>query len=77
MKKELKHQLLVLAINIRSLRKEKHLSQEALAELTGLHRTYVGAVERSERNVTLATLLSFSTALNTSVQNLLADRSVK
>ena len=77
MKNELKHLLSVLALNIRSLRKEKHLSQEALAELTGLHRTYVGAVERSERNVTLATLLSFATALDTSVQNLLADRDVK
>lgn len=77
MENDLKRLLAVLAMNIRRLRKEKHLSQEALAELTGLHRTYVGAVERSERNVTLATLLSFSTALNTSVQDLLGDGSVK
>jgi transcriptional regulator with XRE-family HTH domain len=71
MKNELDPLLGVLAENIRLLRKEKKLSQEALAELTGLHRTYVGAVERAERNITLATLCTFATALKTKVPALL------
>jgi len=74
MKKDLKRLLTVLATNIRRLRKDKQLSQEGLAELTGLHRTYVGAVERAERNVTLSTLTSFARALNTSVPDLLLDK---
>ncbi len=71
MKKELRPLLEVLAKNIRQLRKEKKLSQEALAELTGLHRTYVGAVERAERNITLATLCTFAKALKIKAPTLL------
>jgi len=71
MKKELQNVLRVVALNIRTLRKEMGLSQEGLAELTGLHRTYVGAVERAERNVTLSTLCSFAKALKATVPELL------
>ena len=71
MKKEVKPLLQILAQNIRQLRKEKMLSQENLAELTGLHRTYVGAVERAERNVTLTTLCSFANAFGITVPELL------
>ena len=77
MKKDPEGLLRILALNIRKLRKEKELSQEGLAELTGLHRTYVGAIERSERNVTLATLNSFARALKTSVPELLINRKEK
>lgn len=71
MKKELQGVLRTVAQNIRTLRKERDLSQEGLAELTGLHRTYVGAVERAERNITLSTLCSFAKALKTTVPQLL------
>ncbi len=60
-----------LARKIRSYRRAKNLSQEQLAEICGLHRTYVGAVERGERNVTLSTLEAFAVALGVSVPDLL------
>ena len=62
----------LLAENIRAYRKQKDLSQEALADLCGLHRTYIGSVERSERNVTLNTLESLASALGVSVPDLLS-----
>jgi transcriptional regulator with XRE-family HTH domain len=64
----------ILSDNIRNLRRERGLSQEALSELCGLHRTYVGPVERGERNVTLSTLEAFSNALGVSVPYLLSER---
>ena len=48
---------------IRSLRQEAQLSQEELADICDLHRTYIGSVERGERNVTLITLFVLASAL--------------
>lgn len=62
----------ILAENIRSYRRSKNLSQEDLAEKCGLHRTYIGSVERSERNVTLSTLEMLASALGVSVPELLS-----
>ena len=64
----------ILAENVRAYRRQNKLSQEELAEICGLHRTYVGSVERAERNVTLSTLEAFATALGVSVANLLTRR---
>ena len=61
-----------LAYNVRALRKEKGLSQEELANSCGLHRTYIGSVERGERNVTLSTLEVLSEALEVTVIDLLS-----
>lgn len=63
-----------LASNIQSFRQKKQLSQEDLAEICGLHRTYVGSVERQERNVTLSTLEVFAKALGVSVPALLTSQ---
>ncbi len=62
----------ILAQNVRSLRLEKRLSQEELAEICGLHRTYIGSVERGERNVTLSTLELLSSGLGIGVPELLS-----
>jgi transcriptional regulator with XRE-family HTH domain len=61
----------ILAQNVIRRRRAKGLSQEALADVCGLHRTYVGSVERGERNVTLSTLEAFANALRVSVIDLL------
>jgi len=48
---------------MRELRKEKGLSQEALADLAGMHRTYIGAIERGEQNVSLDNINKIAKAL--------------
>jgi len=49
--------------NIRTLRKNKKLSQEQLAERCNLHRTYIGALERDEKSPTIDTLEKIVKAL--------------
>lgn len=49
---------------IRELRHAKDMSQEELAAHAGVHRTYIGMVERGEKNVTLVTLLRLAAALD-------------
>ena len=55
---------------IRQLRTERNLSQEQLAELTGFHRTYIGMVERGERNISLSNVGVFANAFELSVSQL-------
>ena len=62
----------VLAENMRRLRRQRGLSQEALADLAGLHRTYVGAVERCEQNISLDNIAKLADALGTPASALLA-----
>ena len=61
----------VLAANLRRLRLDAGLSQEEFAERCGLHRTYVGAIERGERNVTLRTLGALADSLGVAAIDLL------
>lgn len=60
-----------LAANLVAFRREKQISQEELAELCNLHRTYIGSVERGERNVTLSTLEVLAQAVGVSIPFLL------
>jgi transcriptional regulator with XRE-family HTH domain len=57
---------------VRSIRLERALSQEGLAELAGLHRTYVGDVERGERNVSLVNIERLALALGVRPSEVLA-----
>ena len=63
-----------LAENVRSYRKDRGLSQEELADVCELHRTYIGSVEREERNVSLSTLEVLAHAIGVSVPELLTPR---
>ena len=64
----------ILAANIHAFRETNNLSQEDFADMCGLHRTYVGSVERGERNVTLSTLEVFAAVLGVSVPQLLTGK---
>jgi len=55
---------------IRELRKEKGLSQEAFADLAGIDRSYMGHIERGEKNVTLTKIYQLSDALGITVVEL-------
>lgn len=63
----------LVAANLRRLRLENGLSQEELAARCGYHRTYVGSVERGERNITLSTLEAIAEALSIDPRELLKD----
>lgn len=57
---------------VRSIRKEQQLSQDELADQCGLHRTYIGAVERGERNITLINAEKIANALQVSLSELVS-----
>ncbi len=61
----------VVAQNLRRLRREKGLSQEDLGGAAGLHRTYVGSIERAERNVSLDSLKALANGLSVEAWQLL------
>jgi len=58
---------------IRTLRRERGLTQEALAELSGLDRTYISGIERGIRNVALRNIEALAQALNISMSELFED----
>lgn len=55
---------------IQSLRKQRNLSQESLAHHIGVHRTYMGFIERGERNPTLLNIYKLSRALQVTLPDL-------
>ena len=58
---------------VREIRKEKGLSQEELSFKANLHRTYIGMIERAEKNITLVNIEKIANALEVDVSNLLKD----
>lgn len=64
---------LIFAENLRRARLAKELSQEDLAELANLHRTYVGSVERAERNVSIDNMERLAVAVGVSLPALLQE----
>lgn len=59
--------LIAFGHKVRAIRKEKGLSQEALADLSGIDRSYMGHIERGQKNVTLLKIYQIADALNVSV----------
>lgn len=56
---------------IRYLRTQKNLSQEQLSFKTGFHRTYIGMIERGERNISLTNMAVFAKVFNLTIDELL------
>ncbi|MFI4973819.1 MAG: helix-turn-helix domain-containing protein [Caulobacterales bacterium] len=63
----------MFAQHVRERRKAQGLSQEALADACGLHRTYIGSIERAERNVSVDNVERIASALGSPAWELLRD----
>jgi transcriptional regulator with XRE-family HTH domain len=62
--------LIVFGERVRELRKVKGLSQEELSYKADLHRTYIGMIERAEKNITLVNIEKIAKALNVDIKEL-------
>lgn len=62
--------LKTFGLRIKELRLQKGLSQEKFAELAGLHRTYIGMIERAEKNITLINIEKLANALDVEIKYL-------
>lgn len=69
-----KNILLIFGKRVKFLRKQKKLSQEELAYRTGLHRTYIGAVERGERNISLKNIAKLAEAFGINIAELFQEQ---
>lgn len=58
---------------VRQERLKQNLSQEELAEKAGVHRTYIGMIERAEKNITLININKLANALNIEIAGLFTD----
>ena len=63
----------IIATNLRRLRQLQELSQDQLAHLAGIHRTYVGAVERCEKNISIDSMEKLAAALGCSLPDLVRE----
>ncbi|CAB5682846.1 XRE family transcriptional regulator [Providencia rettgeri] len=64
--------LVAFGEKVRKIRKEKGLSQEALADLAGIDRSYMGHIERGDQNITLTKIHQIADALEIPVVNLIS-----
>lgn len=67
---ENKEVLIQFGLRVRQLRKERSLSQEELSFKANLHRTYIGMIERAEKNITLVNIEKIANALNVDIKEL-------
>jgi transcriptional regulator with XRE-family HTH domain len=67
------HILNVFGNNVRKYRLQLKISQEELANRANLHRTYIGMIERAEKNITLVNIEKISIALNVNIKDLIND----
>ena len=65
--------LIKFGLRVKQLRKERNLSQEELSFRANLHRTYIGMIERAEKNITLINVEKIAIALNVNVKELFND----
>ncbi len=72
-KNKVKPARLRFADNMRMARLRMRISQEELAERCGLHRTYIGSVERGERNISIDNMEAISVALGQDLTELLVE----
>jgi transcriptional regulator with XRE-family HTH domain len=70
------HLIKYFGLKIKQLRDSKNWSQEKLSFLTGFHRTYIGMIERGERNISLTNMAVFAKVFEISVSELLDFSSV-
>ena len=63
-----------VGLNLQRLRREKGLSQEELADLAGIHQTYLSGVERGKRNPTVSVLQRIAEALGSDIEDLVQRR---
>ena len=62
--------ILAFGQRVQELRKKRNLSQEQLADMAGVHRTYIGMVERAEKNITLRNIKKIAKALDVNIKEL-------
>lgn len=66
----------VFASNLKKYRTQKGLSQETFAEMSGLHRTYISAIEREKRSIALENIQKIANALNIDTYLLFVDKEI-
>jgi transcriptional regulator with XRE-family HTH domain len=67
------NRMIAFGIRMKAIREDRGYSQEQLADLAHLHRTYIGGVERGERNISLVNIWRIADALEVPPSSLFAD----
>lgn len=70
------HLIIEFGQRVKQLRNEKKISQEKLSFITGFHRTYIGMIERGERNISLTNMAVFAKVFEMTISELLDFSSI-
>ena len=74
LEEEIEQMKVVLSANIKRYRKSRRVSQQALADMCGLHRTYISDLENAKCNPTLSVMMVVAKSLNVTLKDLLSDK---